>query len=376
VHPSLYPALILLSRLRPSLAAAGEAGEEGLSPAALVPSIMGCCAARPLAVRRLASRALPPLLSAGDVVPVLRQLAEQLLGLGPGEGRARLGANEAHGALLQLQALLHSLRAGPGAPQELAELLPRLQRLAWLAGARCRCAVLRVAFLELCALALDMAAGQLAAGQLAQPAADQLAQPAAGGGGEGGAGGGAAAADAGAADERRQQQGRRGEGPPGCRAALGGGAAALAEALAATCAHELARPGGGTAGGGGSADALNPQHAVWLKHLSRLWLCQALLAASAPAAPVAAGAGGAGLCAAAMQRLRQCLASASYDVRAAAVKGLLELLARLAAAGGQLAAAGRQLQDEAAALVWRHIHNEPCHKVGRLLRRGPLLRRG
>ncbi|GFH22402.1 DUF2428 domain-containing protein, partial [Haematococcus lacustris] len=60
VHPSLYPVLVLLSRLRPGPPRQAILSPL-LSPAAFAPLVRRCAAARLYAVRQLAAAALSPL---------------------------------------------------------------------------------------------------------------------------------------------------------------------------------------------------------------------------------------------------------------------------------------------------------------------------
>jgi hypothetical protein len=153
-HPGLYPVLIILSRLRPShlkaseLPAAATALPEpaatdaatnpaaadtarsarvppsdntaaaflgGLSPAAFTPLVRRCATAAPLAVRRLAARALVPLLPPAEVPPLLQQLLAAVPPAPPSAAAADASQqprapppNVLHGSLLQAAALLGS----------------------------------------------------------------------------------------------------------------------------------------------------------------------------------------------------------------------------------------------------------------------------
>ena len=81
VHPSLWPILAMLSRLRPSKpmdastsddTSARTKSEDPLSPAAFVPVVRRCARGRPAAIRAVAARALAPLIDPSDVASAVR----------------------------------------------------------------------------------------------------------------------------------------------------------------------------------------------------------------------------------------------------------------------------------------------------------------
>ncbi|GAQ83740.1 hypothetical protein KFL_001600100 [Klebsormidium nitens] len=76
VHPSLYPVLMLLARLRPSVLQTAQ--DDVNSPSAFIPFVMRCATQRNAHVRALASRALAPLVPAKDVLPLLKRLVSAL----------------------------------------------------------------------------------------------------------------------------------------------------------------------------------------------------------------------------------------------------------------------------------------------------------
>ncbi len=81
LHPSLFPILIILSRLRlgpPPERKGHTAGAEALSPARFAPLVRRCAAARHYAVRQLAARALAPLVPCESVLYTLVYLLGQL----------------------------------------------------------------------------------------------------------------------------------------------------------------------------------------------------------------------------------------------------------------------------------------------------------
>ncbi len=224
-HPGLYPVLIILSRLRAShvreepaaaavVDAAGPGGDGGgdaggdaaapaaaaattfmgaLSPVAFTPLVRQCATAAPLTVRRLAARALSPLVAAADVPPLLQQLLAAIPAEPPGTARLRAAADAAaagggaatttssplpppirfggsanalHGALLQAAALLEgnvdppppepSSAAAAGSADVLPAALDHLTRGSWLADPRVGVSALGCGLLAAAAAALDL----------------------------------------------------------------------------------------------------------------------------------------------------------------------------------------------------------------------------
>jgi len=175
VHPSLFPVLVILSRLRPALVLDTNSSrpERGaISPAAFVPIVQQCAAAAAYTVRQLAATALVPLIPAVELGARCEEVARQL----PPAGQPILCHNALHGRLLLLQALLQapcsdasdagSGGSGPvggsavGAPALAARLAPLLQPSLWLASPECSCAPIRLAYL--CALQPLLAAAAAA----------------------------------------------------------------------------------------------------------------------------------------------------------------------------------------------------------------------
>jgi len=180
LHPSLFPALLLLSRLRPSAAAAGAgAADEPLAPAAFAPVVRACARARQATVRHLAARALAPLVPP-DALPAALAAALADVPAAPPVARH----NRAHGALLQARVLLEAAAVAeprlPGVAAAAGGAAPALAARAWLLGPACACAPLGAEFAAACAAALALASP-------AGPAAAADGEPA-------GAGGPAAAA--------------------------------------------------------------------------------------------------------------------------------------------------------------------------------------
>jgi len=156
LHPSLFPALLLLSRLRPSAAAGAGAADDALAPAAFAPVVRACARARQAAVRHLAARALAPLVPSDALAAAL---AAALADVPAAPPVAR--HNRAHGALLQARVLLEAAAAAeprpPGAAAVAAGAAPALAARAWLLGPACACAPLGAEFAAACAAALALA---------------------------------------------------------------------------------------------------------------------------------------------------------------------------------------------------------------------------
>jgi len=157
LHPSLFPALLLLSRLRPSAAAAGAgAADEPLAPAAFAPVVRACARARQATVRHLAARALAPLVPP-DALPAALAAALADVPAAPPVARH----NRAHGALLQARVLLEAAAVAeprlPGVAAAAGGAAPALAARAWLLGPACACAPLGTEFAAACAAALALA---------------------------------------------------------------------------------------------------------------------------------------------------------------------------------------------------------------------------
>ena len=124
VHPSLYPILAVLSRLRPSRVNMRD--NRTLDPAAFIPLVRRCSRGRPLAVRAAAARALAPLVSPEKVAATVRATLGALAvrAESSSRGAPKVGYNAAHGALLCVEALLAP--DGPAAACD--DVRPRVRR--------------------------------------------------------------------------------------------------------------------------------------------------------------------------------------------------------------------------------------------------------
>ncbi|GJP51779.1 hypothetical protein CLOM_g10921 [Closterium sp. NIES-68] len=203
LHPSLAPALILLSRLKPSTLTSPSASAY-LSPAAFVPPVTLCAAHPHMHVRELAARALVPIVAPTEVSRMLLMLAcslpEERGGAergseGGDEKRSARGSDEAdarrdekgtesesestgvrmsfnavHGVLLQMRHLLAAYWAsGTGQQQQqqeqggtrasaVLEVLLALQQRQWLGDPRvCCCHAVVAEYLTVAHLLLSSA---------------------------------------------------------------------------------------------------------------------------------------------------------------------------------------------------------------------------
>ncbi|CAN8266012.1 unnamed protein product [Cochlearia groenlandica] len=147
VHPSLWPILILLSRLKPS-PIASESGDN-LDPFIFMPVIMKCSTQSNLRVRVLASRALVGLVSNEKLQSVLLRIASTL----PTNGAQGGSFNYLHGLLLQLGDLLDTncrdLSDDSKKDQIIEQLTNVLAKCSWMASPLlCPCPVLSTSFLR------------------------------------------------------------------------------------------------------------------------------------------------------------------------------------------------------------------------------------
>ncbi|XP_010516074.1 PREDICTED: thyroid adenoma-associated protein homolog isoform X2 [Camelina sativa] len=147
VHPSLWPILILLSRLKPS-PIASETGDD-LDPFVFMPFIMKCSTQRNLRVRVLASRALVGLVSNEKLQSVLLQIASTL----PSNVAQGGSFNYLHGILLQLGNLLDTncrdLADDSKKDQIIGKLINVLSKCTWMASPlTCPCPILCTSFLR------------------------------------------------------------------------------------------------------------------------------------------------------------------------------------------------------------------------------------
>ncbi|KAK7266370.1 hypothetical protein RIF29_19014 [Crotalaria pallida] len=173
LHPSLYPILILLSRLKPS-SIASEAGDE-LDPFLFMPWIRRCSTQSNLRVRVLASRALTSLVSNENLSSALLNIASELpcaenlvksaalsISLGTTNSSYNISFNSIHGILLQLSSLLdrncRNLADNSKKDHIIGELIQILSLHSWIARpTHCSCPILNEAFLRVLYQMLNIA---------------------------------------------------------------------------------------------------------------------------------------------------------------------------------------------------------------------------
>eukprot|EP00798_Chlamydomonas_sp_ICE-L_P016531 gene16531-22759_t len=335
IHPSLYPILIVLSRLKPGgevvLQGVGEGGRQALSPAAFVPLVRRCGAAASYAIRQLAAWSLCPLVTAGTmletVVAGLFASIENATGGGVGSAAGGLKStagglgqpvqlpglvspNALQGHLMQLHALLEINATGidsAALSNLLAIVVPRLAAMASLAAANTQHPLTSNA-----AVAMAYFRAVASTMRLLPPVMEAMTAR---------------------TITAASSQGQHDVGHSCLQASDIMGLVTAAERV---CEHRLRPtivvvPTGGDCTAGGTAptmqyialDGFDPMHAVSLKEGTNIWLGEALhcrfaLLKLVPSDPR--------LSAMLESRLAVCFASGSYDVRAAASKQLLNFL--------------------------------------------------
>jgi hypothetical protein len=146
VPPSLFPVLVILSRLKPSLqlsslnsssssssstsasaedpTAAAAAAASSLAPVAFVPAVLAVGRSSVMGVRQIAAASLAPLVAADQLPAMCLELASSLPDDSADAGHAGLRSqNVLHGTLLQLAALLRAVatsNAGSGSDSSAA----------------------------------------------------------------------------------------------------------------------------------------------------------------------------------------------------------------------------------------------------------------
>jgi hypothetical protein len=373
VPPTLFPVLMILTRLKPSLlllgsqnnnretatgtaiTAAAAAAVPHLAPDAFLPSVLAVGKSCVMGVRQMAAAALPALVQSEQLHAVCVSLAQQLAQVRTGNaagdaaaaaraGKTTMGVsqNELHGILLQLTALLtavaatssnsrqKSSRSSDNVAALVSDLLPAFVGSSWLANSSSRAAAaVRQAYVA-------------AAGQLLMLATTHLPTlMTAASGTSCSTGSNAIAADSSSS----------------CVTLLW----ELLLALTETCDGavqqmlQLQQGAGGTGEAGlptgqqQSLEVLDPQHCCWLRDSVQLWLGPLLLQQLQLAA--AGGAGSTDRHSSASdgyghgcfeahgfaqqvllllkQRLVVCMQCCSYEVRAAALKSAAVVLDKL-----------------------------------------------
>ncbi|KAI3665884.1 hypothetical protein L6452_44519 [Arctium lappa] len=164
VHPSLCPMLILLSRLKPSTIAS-EIGD-GLDPFLFMPFIRRCSTQSNLRVRVLASRALTGLISNERLLVILLNIVDELPSIEnkmtASNSGTKYSSNMIHGLLLQLISLLdincRDLADFSKKDQILDDLIQVLVTRSWIGSPKlCPCSTLNSSFLRVLDIMLSIA---------------------------------------------------------------------------------------------------------------------------------------------------------------------------------------------------------------------------
>lgn len=165
VHPSLWPMLILLSRLKPSPVTSEI--DDPLDPFLFMPFIRRCSTQSNLRVRVLAAKSLMGLISDDKLPTVLLNIASELPHIGNQmfvsldssvssnntNGKDCVSCNSVHGMLLQLSSLLdnncRNLTDFSKRDQILSDLIQVLASRSWIGSPKlCRCPLLNECFLR------------------------------------------------------------------------------------------------------------------------------------------------------------------------------------------------------------------------------------
>ncbi|BDA45482.1 probable thyroid adenoma-associated protein homolog [Coccomyxa sp. Obi] len=305
LHPSLYPILVLLARLRPSPHSRNAAEVDALTPAAFAPVVRAFASARPLAVRHLAARALAPLVPPEELCAALMELLQDVPCHGP-----LVNCNQVHGRLLQARLLLETNAASTTAC-ELAELIQQTaaalvaRRQLMQADSRIP-AVIRTEFLCTAAALVNLLVkptppyaapmDEADSGDTARSWADDAAEP--------------------------------GRQPPPSVPPVSSSAAVAFAGAVQECCREAVASGGSSPGGAAGTDAADPMRSLFLKHAALLYFGPALCSLlKQQHAAETQSAGDSSSCAAsgglAESDVAAALAHPLYDVRAATLKALL-----------------------------------------------------
>ncbi|XP_031550253.1 thyroid adenoma-associated protein homolog [Actinia tenebrosa] len=146
LHPSLYPVLVLLSRLYPS---SMDGVDSTLNMSAFIPYVIRCGGSSVLKTRAMAARAIVPLVAGECLVQVLQDLMNSL--------PVRLVSveqNKMHGTLLQIQHLVHEhlVEATPSENIKslvTSKVLQLFDKLSWIADSSNPCAMTCAVFLDI-----------------------------------------------------------------------------------------------------------------------------------------------------------------------------------------------------------------------------------
>lgn len=166
IHPSLFPVLVILSRLKPSVVMSTSVTRAHVDPAAFIPVVKAVSQSAVMGVRQLAATALAPLVPAQSLCNSCTAIAASL----PDAQTPVPDHNALHGSLLQLESLLKALVTYSGQSGQigastadqssseathacllgsiLSEVLAAMLRSSWLAGSSNKCLPVATAYLR------------------------------------------------------------------------------------------------------------------------------------------------------------------------------------------------------------------------------------
>lgn len=145
VYPSLYPVLVILSRLYPTTM---DGVDSVLNMSKFVPLVIGCRKSMVIKTRMISARAAVPLVCGDLFIQTLHDLITSLPA-GPCDG---VKQNQIHGTLLHIYYLMNGHAQGGAVclkKRLISNVLPLLKHSVWL-GTRCNlCALSRSVFLDI-----------------------------------------------------------------------------------------------------------------------------------------------------------------------------------------------------------------------------------
>ncbi|KAL0879103.1 hypothetical protein ABMA27_004060 [Loxostege sticticalis] len=122
LHPSLYPVLVLLGRLYPSML---EGTVSTLRLGALLPLALGAARSRVLATRQLAARAVPPLIA---IDQYFKHIESMLILISD----RTIKRNYCHGILLQITRLLDKSRPELASSECYQDIIDKIEPTLWI----------------------------------------------------------------------------------------------------------------------------------------------------------------------------------------------------------------------------------------------------
>eukprot|EP00057_Strongylocentrotus_purpuratus_P021689 XP_011676163.1 PREDICTED: thyroid adenoma-associated protein homolog isoform X2 [Strongylocentrotus purpuratus] len=148
LHPSLFPSLLLLSRLYPS---PNDTNNSNMSMTPFLPYVIraGCSAVHK--TRSIAATALVPLVPPNQLVHTLHHLIDMLLGAA---NHPPPHPNAIHGILMQIHCLLEKYTKDTNLPHSILDditstVLPRFHQLMWLTSRQNKSYITQAAFIAI-----------------------------------------------------------------------------------------------------------------------------------------------------------------------------------------------------------------------------------